>query len=125
RDHLSTRASTLHKALQSTRPRTKPMVRFYDIKKKIFPNSDAADPAMPDEEGDTWLDEPPSADLGRERVVITDTFVNLRSEILQDFLADAPAKTKKPRLADCADKHAHPRLPSVGDGLDNNYKLVF
>ncbi|KAI0045357.1 hypothetical protein FA95DRAFT_126059 [Auriscalpium vulgare] len=56
---------------KKTRPHVQPNLRFHHIKKKLFPTSDAAEDPMPDDDGDDWIDEPPSDDISLESDLTT------------------------------------------------------
>ncbi|EIM86966.1 uncharacterized protein STEHIDRAFT_157253 [Stereum hirsutum FP-91666 SS1] len=112
------RASTLESLF-------KPGHYIRDIKSKVFPSSDNIEDPISDEEGDNWLDDPLAipGDVSKIRP-IADTFINLRSEILKDLLADSETDLENTEALNT--EGVKERSGGLkGDGNDENYSVLF
>lgn len=78
---------------------------------------------MPDEEDDSWLDEPPTNVAEPTSQVVTDRHVNLRSETLFDLLDDSAdvSKNENPPLTSRSMEHGG----EDGVADDNDFAMEF
>lgn len=99
-----------------------PAIKFYDIKNKIFPQSDEPE-VMPDEEDDSWLDEPPTDVAEPAAQVTTECHINVRSELLVDLLDDSgsASRTRNPPT----DSSSMEGLGQDGMVEDNDFSMEF
>jgi hypothetical protein len=70
--------------------KSKPSVKFFDIKKRFFSNSGNADENPDDDEDDSWLDEPDLEVFPPERSLDVSSSIYLSSQHLAAALSEEP-----------------------------------
>ena len=107
---------------------TRPTVKFYNVKEKIFSkkNSAEAEKLRDDEDDDGWLDEPAeSFESATLLEAETSSFLDLNSKHLTTFLADTKDKASNNTVTTTGSQGPKKSSQSVNAPDDNDFSINF